>query len=222
MPVHFPFWEDPRSDPLGLKKKVFHLFRAGSAVGYLQPIILWHKWALEVTHKKYQAKMSKALWAIKHISHLHSICHGPRAWKAALFSHQVNCRRKVPLSRPHPELHKALIQCLDPDHSSQAASDLLGCLWKIISPSVPPCPDPVTAQCHSEGVVGYYIPERKGCAQTKDTRKTWGHSLLATELSVSLQTIGLCVVHLLQQWLFTCFLLRKPQTSQYPGTATQG
>lgn len=139
--------------------------------------------------------MSKALSVIKHISHLHSICHGPRAWKAALFSHQVNCRRKVPLSRPHPELHKALIQCLDPDHSSQAASDLLGCLWKIISPSVPPCPDPVTAQCHSEGVVGYYIPERKGCAQTKDTRQTWGHSLLATELSVSLQTIGLCVVH---------------------------
>lgn len=166
--------------------------------------------------------MSKALWAIKHISHLHSICRGPRAWKAALFTHQVNCKRKVPLSHPHPELHKALIQCLGPDHPSHAASDLLGCLWKIISPSVPPYPDPVTAQCHSEGVVGYYIPERKGCAQARDTRPTWGHSLLATELSVSLQTIGLCVVHLLLPWQFTCFLLQKPQTSQYPGTAAQG
>lgn len=83
-------------------------------------------------------------------------------------------------------------------------------------------PDPVPAQCHSEGVVEYYIPERKGCAQAKDTRQTWGHSLLATELSVSLQTIGLCVAHLLLQWLFTCFLLWKLQTAQYLGAAAQG
>lgn len=83
-------------------------------------------------------------------------------------------------------------------------------------------PDPVTAQCHSEGVVEYYIPETKGCAQAKDSRQTWGHSLLATELSVSLQTIGLCVAHLLLQWLFTCFLLWKLQTAQNPGAAAQG
>lgn len=81
--------------------------------------------------------MIKVFWVIKQSVTCRAFARSQNL-KGCFVPHlQVNCKRKVPLSHRPLELHNTLIQCLGPDHSSHTASDLLGCLCEIISPSVP-------------------------------------------------------------------------------------